>query len=58
MFLLPAILALGNSRIYIHTSDDYNIAPNIERPINNIFSIKPTLNILYVYSDNRHIRFR
>jgi len=58
MFPLLAILVLGNSRIHIYTSDGCNIAPNVERPVNNIFSIKPTLSIPYVYPDDSYIRFR
>ena len=56
MFLLLAILALGNSRIYIYTLDGCNITPNVERPIDKIFSIKPTLSILYVNLDNSHVK--
>jgi len=55
---LPAIFILGNFRIYIHTSDGYNIASDIEKPVDKIFSIKPTLSIPYVNPNNSHIRFR
>ena len=58
IFLLLAILALENSRIHIHISDSYNIASNVERPIDKIFSIKPTLSIPYINPDDSHIRFR
>ena len=56
MFLLSVILVLGNSEIYIHTLDGCNITPNVERPIDKIFSIKPTLSILYVNLDNSHVK--
>ena len=46
MSLLLAILLLGDSRIHICTLDGCNITSNIERPVNKIFSIKPTLSIL------------
>ena len=55
---LPAILALENSRIHICILDSYNIAPNVERPVDKIFSIKHTLSILYINPDDSYIRFR
>ena len=58
MFLLLAILTLGDFRIHIYILDGCNIAPNIERPVDKIFSIKPTLSISYINPDNSHIRFR
>ena len=58
MFLLPTILTLENSKIHICISDSYNIAPDIKRPVDKIFNIKPTLSIPYINPDDSHIKFR
>ena len=55
---LPAILALGNSRIHIRTSNSGNVIAHIEAPVNEKFSIFSTLNIPDVDPNNGHVRLR
>ena len=55
---LPAILALENSRIHIHTSNCGDVIAHIEAPVNEKFSIFSTLNIPDVDPNNGHIRLR
>jgi len=55
---LPAILTLGNSQIHICTSNCGDVIAHIEAPVNEKFSIFPTLNIPDVYPNNGHIRLR
>ena len=55
---LPAILALGNSRIHVRTSNCGDVIAHIEAPVNEKFSIFSTLNIPDVEPNNGHIRLR
>jgi len=48
MSLLLATFVLENSRVYIHTLNSGNIASYVKAPVNQIFSIVTTLNILYI----------
>ena len=55
---LPAILALGDSRIHICTSNYGDVIAHIEAPVNEKFSVFSTLNIPDVNPNDGHIRFR
>ena len=56
-FLLSAILLLRNTRIYICTSDNSNVASYIEAPINQLLHFLTTLNIPNVHLDDGYIWF-
>ena len=51
----PAVLALGDTWIYICAMNGSNIAPNVETLINKTFSLTITLNISYVQLNNSYI---
>jgi len=53
----PAILALGDTWVHIGSLNGYNVPANIEASIDERFSFAATLNIPYVYPDNRHVQF-
>ena len=53
----PAILALGDTWVHIGSLNGYNVPANIEASIDEHFSFAATLNISYVYPDNRHVQF-
>jgi len=55
---LPAILALGNSRIHIRTSNCDDVIAHIEAPVNEKFSVFSTLNIPDVNPNNGYIKLR
>jgi len=55
---LPAILALGNSRIHIRISNCGDVIAHIEAPVNEKFSVFSTLNITDVDPNDGHIRLR
>ena len=54
---LPAVLALGNSRIHVCASNSRNVVTYIEASIDEHFSIFTTLDIPYVDPDYGHVRF-
>jgi len=56
--LFPTIFALWDTRIHISTTYSYNMISDIEGPIDEVFSLEPTLSISYVNPDDCHIRFR
>lgn len=53
MFLFPTILIPWNFWIHICFSNCGNVASNIEAPIDETLSLRPTLDILY----NNHVKF-
>jgi len=53
----PAILALGNSMVHIGSLNGSNIPADIEASVDEHFGFAAALNILYVYPDDRHVRF-
>ena len=55
---LPAILALGNSRIHVRTSNCGDVIAHIEAPVNEKFCVFSTLNIPDVEPNDGHIRLR
>jgi len=54
---LPAVLALGNSRIHVCASNSRNEVTYIEASIDEHFSVFTTLGIPYVDPDYGHVRF-
>ena len=54
---LPAVLALGNSRIHACASNCRNVIPYVKAPINEHFGIFTTLYIPNVDPDDGHVRF-
>lgn len=54
----PAVLVLGDARIYVYTSDSCNVASNAEASVDEILYFGTTLKIPNVNSNNSHIRFR
>ena len=58
MSSLLAILALGDTRVYICFSNGSNIVAYVEASINQAFSFCTTLDIPNIDSNNNYIRFR
>ena len=54
---LPAVLALGNSRIHACASNSHDIVTYIEASIYEHFSVFTTLDIPYVDPDYGHVQF-
>ena len=54
---LPAVLALGISRIHVCASNSRNVVTYIEASIDEHFSVFTTLYIPYVDPDYGHVRF-
>ena len=57
MPVIPAILVLGDIWVYICFLYSCNVASNIEISVDKAISFHTTLDILYIYSDDYHIRF-
>ena len=57
IFLLLAILTLGDAWVYIGSTNSYNIFFYVKTPIDKIFSLTTTLNIPNVNPNDRYIRF-
>jgi len=57
MSLLLVVLALGNSRVHVHTSYSDNVAFNIEAMVDESLGRCTTLEILYINLYNCYIRF-
>ena len=55
--LFLAIFALRDIQVHVCAMDCTNVTSYIKGLINKIFSLKVTLSILYINSDNSHIRF-
>ena len=53
----PAILALGNTRVHVHSPDSCDVVTNIEAPVDKHFSILSTLYVPYINLDNGHVGF-
>ena len=53
----PAVLALRDPRVHVHSLDCNNVLSYIEALINEHFGVAPTLNIPYVDPHNGHVRF-
>jgi len=58
MFLLLAILALGDTRVYIYFLNSSDIAAYVGAFINQVFSFCTTLGISNIDPNNNHIIFR
>jgi len=56
MFPFLAIFTLRYARVYISFFNDGNIPSNIKALINKTFGLAPTLNILNVNPNDRHIQ--
>ena len=54
---LPAVFALGDTRVHICSMNGSNVASNIEVSIDQSFNIITTLSIPNIYLDNHHIGF-
>ena len=54
----PAIFALWNSRIYVHTLNYGDVISNIEASVDEHFYIWSVLGIPYIDPNNCHIRFQ
>ena len=57
MFLFPTTFALGNTQIYISTSNSGDVATNVEAPIDETFGFGSRLNVPDFDLNNEHIRF-
>jgi len=57
MFPFPAVLALRDPRVHVHSLDGNNVLSYVEASINEHFGIAPTLNVPYVNSHNGHVGF-
>lgn len=58
MFLLPTILILWHTWIYVCSTNSGNIASNIKAPVNESFSFVTTLNVSDIQLDNNYIRLQ
>ena len=54
---LPAVLALGNSRVHVCASNSRDVVAYVKTSIYEHFSIFTTLDIPYVDPDYGHVRF-
>jgi len=52
---LPAVFALGNSRVHVCSPDSSNVVADVEAPINEHFSVMTALNVPYINPDNCHV---
>jgi len=57
VFPLLAVFVLRDIEIYICTSNSYDVASNIEVPIDQLFYFLTTLNIPNIYPNNGYIQF-
>ena len=57
MFLFPTTFALGNTQIYISTSNSGDVATNVEASIDETFGFGSRLNVPDFDLNNEHIRF-
>jgi len=55
---LPAVFALGDSRVHVCSSNSSNVVADVEAPINEYFSIMTALNIPYINPDDCHVGLR
>jgi len=55
MFSFLAVLVLGDTWVYVCTTNGGDIAPNVETPINKTFSLTTTLNISYIQPNDSYI---
>jgi len=58
MALFLAVFVLENAKVYVCSTDSYNVAFYIKAYINETLSLRAALNILYIDLDNYHIGLR
>jgi len=53
----PAVLALGDSWVHVHSPDGSNVLSYIKAPVDEHLGIGPALDVLYIDLYNGHVRF-
>jgi len=53
----PAILALGNSWVHVHSPDGSNVFSYVEAPVDEHLGVGLALDVPYINPYNGHVRF-